>query len=94
MDKLKLDLKSKIIFTFTILITLITFAEIVEFGLDWFFDLKLQGVFEGDLKGTLKMAGGEFKVIQSRITDTMVDLILGVCGSFIFAIGKMFRIIK
>lgn len=93
-DKLKLDLKTKIIFTFTILITLITFAEIVEFSLDWLFDLKLQGVFIGDLRGTFKMAGGELTVIQSRITDTMIDLILGVCGSLVFVLGKFFKLIK
>ncbi len=87
-DKLKLDLGTKLIFTFAIMITFITFEEIVEFLLDWLFDLKLQGVFEGKLVGTFQMAGGEFNLLQSRITDTMIDLMLGVLGSSTFVISK------
>jgi hypothetical protein len=37
-NKLDMDFKTKVFFTFTIMITLITFEEIVEFLLDWFFD--------------------------------------------------------
>ncbi len=89
-NKLKIDLKTKLIFTFSVLITLVTFAEIVEFLLDSFFDLKLQGVFEGDFVGTFKILSGEFRVLQDRITDTMFDLIFGVLGGISFVFVKLF----
>jgi len=89
-NRLDIDLKTKLIFTFSVLITLVTFAEIVEFLLDLFFDLKLQGVFEGDFVGTFKFISGEFRVLQDRITDTMLDLIFGVLGGMSFVFVKFF----
>lgn len=89
-DKRDLKFSEKIFFTFTILICLITFAEIAEFTLDSFFDLKLQGVFAGDLKGVLKQIGeGELIILQGKNTDTMIDMIMGVLGSLLFISIKL-----
>ncbi|MBT4135996.1 hypothetical protein HOD75_01365 [archaeon] len=88
-NKLELDLRTKLMFSFSIMITLITFSEIAEFILDWLFDLNLQGVFAGDVGGTFKIASGDVQVLQSRISDTMTDLILGVLGSATFVLVKL-----
>ena len=83
------DIKIKLFLTFTIMMTLITFTEIVEFALDWFFDLKLQGVFRGNLEGLLKqIEEGKFTMIQDPNTDTMIDIILGTIGSILFILTK------
>ena len=64
-NQLKIDFKTKVIFTFTIMITLISISEIVEFILDLLFNLKLQGNFEGEMQGLLKLADQEeLKIIQ------------------------------
>ena len=90
-DKLKIDFKTKVLFTFTIMITLLTFEEIVEFTLDYFFDLKLQGVYLGDRALFQNIPVDQLKLVYSRITDTMLDLILGVCGAFIFVLTKVLK---
>ena len=53
--------------------------EIIEFLLDQFFDLKLQGVFLRDISGISK-----FDIMMDKNDDTMIDLILGTIGSAIF----------
>ena len=91
----KMDLKTKLILTFTTVITIVALAEVAEFILDTLFDLKLQGVFRGDIKGVLKQAGeGTFQMIQSPNTDTMIDLILGFLGVTVFSIYKLFSFKK
>ncbi|MBT4166113.1 hypothetical protein HOE04_03685 [archaeon] len=91
-NKLKIDFKTKVFFTFTIMITLIAIEEIVEFSLDWLFNLKLQGRYEGEMQGLLKIADKEqLRIVQSRITDTMTDLMLGFLGSLTFVTLKFLR---
>ena len=54
--------------------------EIVEFLLDTFFDLKLQGVFLKSQEGLTKL-----KLVMDKNDDTMIDLIFGAIGSLAFA---------
>ncbi len=55
--------------------------ELGEYALDYFFDLKLQGVYLRDLQGLEK-----FNLIVDRIDDTMIDLFLGILGSSLYAL--------
>jgi hypothetical protein len=90
-DKSDLDLRMKLFLTFTVMITIISFAEIIEFILDRVFDSRLQGVFKGGLEGMLKYAGNsEIQIIQDKNTDTMIDLILGFLGSMVFVFSRFF----
>jgi len=89
-NKFNIDFKAKLFITFTIMMSLITFTEIVEFVIDSYFDLKLQGVFRGEMKVMLKHIEGSLVIIQDKNTDTMIDLILGTLGSLFFVIVKSF----
>ena len=64
-DKQKISFKTKILFTFTIMITLLAFEEIVEFSLDYFFDLKLQGVYFGSRILFQSVSADQLKVTSS-----------------------------
>jgi len=77
--KLKLPLKWKLVFVFFIVIGSLGAFEIGEYWLDYFFDLKLQGVFLRDLQGLEK-----YDILLDRIDDTMIDMGLGVIGSSIY----------
>ena len=76
------------------MITLLAFEEIVEFSLDYFFDLKLQGVYLGSRILFQSISADQLKLINSQITDTMFDLIIGVIGSLIFVIAKSIAKVK
>jgi len=80
-NKLKLDLKWKITFTFFITAGILGLFEIGEFLLDRLFDLKLQGVYLRDAAGLNK-----FNLIQEPLSDTMADLILGFAGAFLYSL--------
>lgn len=82
-DRLKIDFKWKLLLVFTVMMSLIGLLEIGEYLLDVLFDLKLQGVFIRDISGLEKL-----NPVQSRIDDTMIDMILGVIGSGLFSLGK------
>jgi len=82
-DRFKIDFKWKLFITFTTLMALIVFLEIGEYLFDILFDLKLQGVYLRDITGLERL-----NLIQSRIDDTMIDMILGVLGSATFALFK------
>ena len=64
-DKQKISFKTKILFTFTIMITLLAFEESVEFSLDYFFDLKLQGVYFGSRILFQSVSADQLKVTSS-----------------------------
>ncbi|MDO8563753.1 MAG: hypothetical protein Q7R87_01980 [Nanoarchaeota archaeon] len=85
-DKLNLELKWKITYTFFITAGILGLFEITEFILDRLFDLKLQGVYIRDLAGFEK-----FNLLQEPLSDTMNDLILGYIGSIIYAITIFIR---
>lgn len=78
-DKLKLPLKWKLMYTFVACISLLSSFEIAEYGLDYFFELKLQGVYLRDIQGIEK-----FHLIQEPLDDTMIDIALGIIGSLIY----------
>lgn len=82
-DKLKIKFKWKLLITFTSMLAFLTVFELIEFGVDYFWDLKLQGVFLRDASGL-----GKYKLVMDRNDDTMIDLILGLIGAGIFAGGK------
>ena len=78
---LRIELKWKLTFTFFITIGILGLFELGEYALDYFFDLKLQGVYLRDLQGLEK-----FNLIVDRIDDTMIDLFLGILGSSLYAL--------
>lgn len=78
---LRLELKWKLTYTFFVVLGSLALFEIGEYLLDIFFDLKLQGVFLRSVQGLDK-----FDILVDRIDDTMIDLVLGVIGSGIYAL--------
>ena len=80
-NKLKLEFKWKLFFTFATVGMILGSFEIGEYLLDRLFDLKLQGVYLRDLHGFEK-----FNILQSPIDDTITDLSFGIFGSGIYAI--------
>ncbi len=85
-NKLNLELKWKITYTFFITAGILGLFEITEFILDRLFDLKLQGVYIRDLAGFEK-----FNLLQEPLSDTMNDLIIGYFGSGLYAITMFFK---
>ncbi len=83
MDKTGLSRKRKLGFTLTILITSITVFEVYEYLADFFWNVKLQGVYSGS------WIDQKFTLIMPRIDDTMVDIMLGIAGGITFVIGKV-----
>ena len=90
-NKLKVSFGTKLLLTFTLLVTLITLAEVAEFVLDQFFDLKLQGVFTGKHQGLFGITTQNVTVSVNPNTDTMLDIILGMLGAGLFIIIKFLR---
>lgn len=80
-NKLPLKTKWKLVFVFFVTVGILGIHEIVEYSLDWAYDLKLQGVYLRDSAGLEK-----FNVVQEPLDDTMVDIILGILGSGIYSI--------
>lgn len=78
-NKLHLELKWKITFTFFVIVALLGIFEIGEFALDSLFNLKLQGVYLRDTQGLEK-----FNLLMDPLKDTMVDLVYGILGSLIY----------
>ncbi len=82
-DKQKLTFEWKMWVVFLFIITFLAFHEIGEYLMDLLWDMKLQGVYIRDIGNSVKL-----NLAMSKIDDTMIDLILGALGSFIFIIGK------
>jgi len=78
-NKLHLELKWKIAFTFLSVVAILGIFEIGEFGLDSLFDLKLQGVYVRDMGGFEK-----FNLMMDPLKDTMIDMAFGIFGSGIW----------
>lgn len=78
-NKTNLKFSTKLLMTFSVVVMILSLFEIVEFLLDQFFNLKLQGVFIRDMLGTSKL-----NIIMNKNDDTMIDLILGTIGSAVF----------
>ncbi len=84
-DKLQLKFKWKLVFTFVTALSFLALFEISEFWLDYFFNLKLQGVFLRSLQGLEK-----YDLILDSNTDTMIDLMLGTLGSLTYIGARWF----
>lgn len=87
-SKLNLKIKWELTFTLFIVLGSLTLFEIGEYGLDHFFDLKLQGVFTRDASGLEK-----YVLVQDPLTDTMYDLILGVLGTLSFMVVRFGQVV-
>ncbi len=85
-NKLKIDFRWKILITFCSIIAFLAIQEIAEYILDYFWDLKLQGVYLRDATGLEK-----YKILMDKNDDTMIDLILGLAGSLVYYLGKTIR---
>lgn len=86
---IKVDKRLQILFTFFITISIAgVFAEIAEYLLDILLDARLQGVYTFNFETQL------LELRQSRIDDTMVDMMLGLVGSTVYAIGFLFLTMK
>jgi len=79
-NKIDIRFSTKLMITFSFMISILALFEIGEYIVDQFFNYKLQGVFVRDLAGLNKL-----KIIMDRNDDTMIDLILGTIGSLTFA---------
>lgn len=88
-SKLNLKPKWKLVFAFFITIAILGLFEVGEFGLDKFFDMKLQGVYLRDIQGLEK-----FNIIMDPIDDTMIDLMLGIFGAIIYTFFAYFLMRK
>lgn len=80
-NKIQIELKWKIVFTFFVTFAILGLFEIGEFTMDSLFDLKLQGVYLRDLSGIEK-----FNLVLEPLKDTMIDLVLGLFGTLIYCL--------
>jgi len=80
--KLKLTKGWTLFFIFAVVVASLSIFELMEYFLDLMFDWKLQGVFFR----TSQVEGG-FKLLLSRIDDTMVDILLGIIGTLIYVLS-------
>ncbi|HVY01767.1 MAG TPA: hypothetical protein VHA12_03325 [Candidatus Nanoarchaeia archaeon] len=85
-NKLPLEKKWKIWYTFYIVVALIGIFELAEYSIDRIFDFKLQGVYLRDISGLSKL-----NTIQGPLDDTMMDMFLGTLGASIYGIYKNAR---
>lgn len=83
-SKKNLNLTWNLLITFMFILSFLTLHEIGEYFLDMFWDMKLQGVYIGNISQIHNL-----NLVMSQIDDTMMDLILGVGGSLIFILNKM-----
>jgi len=82
-NKTDLKFSTKLLITFSVVIMSLAMFEIIEYLLDTFFDMKLQGVFLRSQEGLTKL-----NLVMDKNKDTMIDLILGSLGSLGFIIYK------
>ena len=73
----------KLMLTFFVIAGILGSFELVEFGLDSFFNLNTQGVFIAE-------ASGKLITIMDPNTDTMVDMLTGYVGILLYVIPMHF----
>ena len=88
-NKLKLEDKWKIWYTFYIVVALVGMWELAEYSIDHFFDFNLQGVYARDATGIEKL-----QTLQEPIDDTMIDMFFGVLGASLYGIYKSASIVR
>lgn len=86
-NHLHIQLKWKLLMTVLMVFGILGLFEIGEYLLDIYFNTIFQGVYSNILKT-------KANVIQSRIDDTIQDLIFGLLGSLTFAIYKFRMLTK
>ncbi len=82
-DRKNLSIQWKLLITFMFMMSFLAIHEIGEYLMDLVWNMNLQGVYIRDISGIEKL-----NLVVSKIDDTMIDLILGMLGSFIFVVGK------
>ena len=75
----------KLVFTFTITVSLITLMELGEYVIDKTLNWDLQGVYIRSRSGVLKL-----EATQSKIDDSMQDIIFGIVGCLFFILIRVF----
>ena len=83
-NKLNIKYQWKLFITFLIIVSFLAFHEIGEYLLDKFLDLKLQGVYSRS--AVVGLDAEKFELIQEKLDDTMIDMILGTLGAGIYTI--------
>ncbi len=85
-SKLRLKKKWELFFTFAIVLGSLALFELGEFGLDYFFNMQMQGVYIRDVSGLEK-----YDILMDRNDDTMVDILLGTIGSGAYWLIRLMR---
>lgn len=85
------DKKMLILFCIFFVITLSVMWEFVEYGFDNIADSKMQGVYSIDEKEFFGFYERQYLPVQSRIDDTMTDLIFDFLGACAFGIYFLFK---
>ena len=85
-SKLRLKKKWELFFTFAIVLGTLALFELGEFGLDYFFNMQMQGVYIRDVSGLEK-----YDILMDRNDDTMVDILLGAIGSGAYWLTRLTR---
>ncbi|MEK6858945.1 MAG: hypothetical protein AABX53_03490 [Nanoarchaeota archaeon] len=85
-SKLRLEKKWELFFTFAIVLGSLALFELGEFGLDYFFNMQMQGVYMRDASGLEK-----YDILMDRNDDTMVDILLGTIGSGAYWLTRLTR---
>ena len=75
--RLRIKNKWKLVFAFFIVMGILGMFEVAEFGLDKFYDAKLQGVYLVNLQHH-----GQIYLALDPITDTDLDLLTGMLAAF------------
>lgn len=83
-NRLRIDLKWKLVFTFFIVVGLLGLFEMGEYTLDYLFDMKMQGVYIRDMAGLEK-----FNLVMNEIDDTMIDMFFGVFGTCFYGLAVL-----
>ncbi len=86
-NKLKIKFQWKLLITFLIIVSFLAFHEIGEYLLDKFLDLKLQGVYSRSAVVGLDVE--KFELIQEKLDDTMIDIIIGTLGAGFYSISRI-----
>ena len=79
----RLNFQWKLLVTFMFVVSFLAIHEMGEYLIDLMWDLKLQGVYIRDVSGIEK-----FHLVMPKNDDTMIDMLFGTFGGFVFVIGK------
>lgn len=86
-SKLSLRFRWKMIFACALTLSFLGIFEVIEYGLDYFFNLNLQGVYLRDISGLNKL-----QLLIDPLSDTIIDIIYGLLGTLSF--GATYYLLK